>query len=301
MSARSLLKGMLPAAIREPLARSARWLRRRGELLRARLRGPVTRASLRRDLERMGLRRGELLMVHSSLSGLGFVEGGAESVLAALCDVLGEEATLLVPVYPLDRPARDWLATDRIYEPGLTASRLGVIGETFRRRADVAIGPHPTHPIAGRGPLATEMLARHGAAASPFGDGSVFDDLERRRGRILALGSPFTHVSAFHLVEERLADFPEPAWLPGVMEARVRAADGSVQLRPVRVQDPALGTRRLEARPDWARRILDECRRRGAVTEHPAGHGRAYLFDAHALENALEDMASEGITIYEPQ
>ena len=42
------------------------------------------------DLRALGVKAGDVLLVHSSLKSMGHVEGGAETVIAALRAVLGE-------------------------------------------------------------------------------------------------------------------------------------------------------------------------------------------------------------------
>jgi aminoglycoside 3-N-acetyltransferase len=280
-----------------PLVHGARRAWRR---LALRLRGPVTIESLARDLRGLGMREGELVLVHSSLGGLGWTEGGPETVIRALLLVLGPRGTLLMPVYPMDRPTKDWLDTDPIYDPRSSPSRLGAISEMFRSWPGVVHGDHPTHPVAGLGPLADEVLRAHGWTPGPYGERSAYAELARRGGRIVALGSPFSQVSSFHVVEEAHPAFPEAVYLPGTRDARVRLADGSIESRPVRVMDPSLVPRRFDVREAWRERVLDECRRRGAVTTHRAGHGIAYVFDAARMLDALMRMADEGLTIYEP-
>ncbi len=49
------------------------------------------------DLKRLGVRKGDCVMLHSSLSSLGWVEGGAETVVEAFFDVMGPEGTLVTP------------------------------------------------------------------------------------------------------------------------------------------------------------------------------------------------------------
>lgn len=58
---------------------------------------PARRQDLQEAFQQAGLASIRLLLVHSSLSSLGLVEGGADTVLDALLEVLGEEGTLLVP------------------------------------------------------------------------------------------------------------------------------------------------------------------------------------------------------------
>ncbi|HES57920.1 MAG TPA: aminoglycoside N(3)-acetyltransferase, partial [Firmicutes bacterium] len=55
--------------------------------------GPVTREWLVRDLRALGVRPGMLLMVHASLSGLGWVIGGVVTVMDALRDAAGDDGT----------------------------------------------------------------------------------------------------------------------------------------------------------------------------------------------------------------
>ena len=86
----------------------------------------VTRSEIVAGLQALGVRRGSILLVHSALSSLGWVEGGADEVIDALLDVLGAEGTLLMPTHP----ARD----GRVFDPDSIPSDMGRISETFRRR-----------------------------------------------------------------------------------------------------------------------------------------------------------------------
>jgi aminoglycoside 3-N-acetyltransferase len=58
-------------------------------------RQPVTRADLVRDLAALGVRPGGVLMVHTRMSAIGWVVGGAQTVVSALLEVLGPAGTLL--------------------------------------------------------------------------------------------------------------------------------------------------------------------------------------------------------------
>ncbi|MBW8821656.1 MAG: AAC(3) family N-acetyltransferase, partial [Streptomyces sp.] len=60
--------------------------------------GPlVTRDTLAGQLRELGVRSGEILLVHSSLSALGWVCGGPVAVVQGLLDALGPDGTLVVP------------------------------------------------------------------------------------------------------------------------------------------------------------------------------------------------------------
>src|ERR1051326_642955 len=59
---------------------------------------PVTRSGLVRDLRGLGVRPGGVLMVHTRMSAIGWVVGGAQTVVTALLDVLGPAGTLMAYV-----------------------------------------------------------------------------------------------------------------------------------------------------------------------------------------------------------
>lgn len=58
---------------------------------------PRTRQSIADDLRALGVQEGMTLIVHSSLSSLGWVSGGPVAVVQALMDVLTEAGTLVMP------------------------------------------------------------------------------------------------------------------------------------------------------------------------------------------------------------
>ena len=48
-------------------------------------------------LNRVGMGKGQTVMVHTSLSRLGFVCGGAQTVIEALLEAVGETGTIMMP------------------------------------------------------------------------------------------------------------------------------------------------------------------------------------------------------------
>ena len=60
----------------------------------------ITKQQLIDDLQKIGLKNGDSVLVHSSLSKIGFVEGGAKTVIDALSEVISETGTLLFPTFP---------------------------------------------------------------------------------------------------------------------------------------------------------------------------------------------------------
>lgn len=139
--------------------------------------GPlVTRDTLAGDLRTLGVRPGETLLVHSSLSSLGWVNGGPVTVVKGLLDVLGPDGTLVVPTQSGDlsdpalwsRPPvpEEWWPTIRAtmpdYDPRVTPSRgVGVIPETVRTWPGALRSAHPETSFAALGPRAAAIVDGH--------------------------------------------------------------------------------------------------------------------------------------------
>ena len=58
---------------------------------------PITKEFLVDKFSQLGIKQGDTLLVHASLSSLGYVVGGAETLFLTLRDVIGEQGTIVVP------------------------------------------------------------------------------------------------------------------------------------------------------------------------------------------------------------
>ena len=60
---------------------------------------PITVDRLIHDLQDLGLKHGDTVIVHSSLSALGWVNGGAVTVIKALLGIIDSEGNICVPAH----------------------------------------------------------------------------------------------------------------------------------------------------------------------------------------------------------
>jgi len=169
---------------------------------RTRERRHVTKDDIEKGLCELGLKRGDNVGVHSSLSSLGYVEGGADTVIDALLETVGEEGTVVMPTYStnrreIERTQREvelgvtWKYKILPYDPQETPCWTGRIPEAFRKRKGAVRSLNPTHSLAAIGPKADELV-------------QGWNKLLEADGYILLLGVDLGCCSAMHLAEERV-------------------------------------------------------------------------------------------------
>ncbi len=183
--------------------------------------GPVTEELLESDLREIGLEAGMSLLVHSSLSSMGWVCGGAQAVISALKRTIRPFGTLIMPSHStqLSDPAgwrsppvpESWWETIREtlppYDPDLTPTRgMGAVAETFRTQPDVYRSIHPQLSFCAWGEGALQVLSGHSLDYS-LGEESPLARLYDGDALVLLLGTGYEVHTSFHLAEYR-ADYP---------------------------------------------------------------------------------------------
>ncbi len=215
---------------------------------------PVRREHLRAALERVGVGPGITLCVHSSLSRFGYVDGGAAAITEVILDLVGRDGTVLMPSFPTAGSTYDFLAGGAVFDVRSSPSKVGLITEEFRCRADVSRSLHPTNPVAAWGARAEEYLRDHEKSETAYGHDTPYGRLARDpRARILMME---THIHSFlHHLQERVA-FPG-LFLDERMPATTIDHEGRrhvIEMKVTRprvtyfVAVPALGG----DEPDWA-------------------------------------------------
>jgi aminoglycoside 3-N-acetyltransferase len=184
-------------------------------------RGPITIPSIVADLAALGVQPGMTLLVHSSLSAIGWVCGGPLAVVLALEEALGPQGTLVMPTQSggLSDPEhwqappvpREWWAAIRettpAYDPALTPTRwMGAIVECFRTQPGVLRSAHPLVSFAAWGAHAADIIEGHSFAYG-LGEVSPLARIYERDGWVLLLGVGHGNNTSLHLAEHR-ANFP---------------------------------------------------------------------------------------------
>jgi aminoglycoside 3-N-acetyltransferase len=181
---------------------------------------PATVDSLCRDLASLGVEQGMTLIVHSSLSSIGWVCGGAVGVVLAVEQALTDAGTLVMPTHSgnLSDPAKwenppvpqDWWQIIRddmpAYDPVMTpVSGIGSVAEVFRKQAGVTRSLHPHHSFAAWGRESVYVTGGDKLDLSMDRD-SPLGRIYELDGYVLLLGVGHGSNTSLHLAEY-LADW----------------------------------------------------------------------------------------------
>lgn len=172
----------------------------------------ATRSSLAADLRRIGLAEGDAVLVHAALRKVGPIVGGADTIVAALCDVLGPSGTILAytdwqfvdeerddPALRNHIPAFDPLNSRAIRDNGYWPELLRTTPGAHR-------SANPGASFAALGGRAGWFTADH-ALDYGYGPQSPLGKLVSARGKVLMLGAPLDTITLLHHAEH-IANFP---------------------------------------------------------------------------------------------
>ncbi len=181
---------------------------------------PNTITSLKSEFEALGVKPGATMIMHSSLSKIGWTVGGPVSVIRALMQTLTPEGTLVMPTFSSgnsepstwENPPvpKSWWDTIRkempAFEPDITPTRgMGTIVDTFRSWPDVLRSNHPMSSFAAWGKHAKFITENH-ELIGDLGEETPISRLYELDGQILLVGVSHENNSSIHLAEYR-SDF----------------------------------------------------------------------------------------------
>ena len=179
---------------------------------------PISKEFLIQKFSQLGIKQGNTLLVHASLSSLGYVVGGAEALFLALREVIGKEGTIVVPSqtveisdpatwqYPpvpvewhdIIRSSMPAYSKDLSYSKGMGAFSqfVGLLPSSIRSN-------HPMYSFTAIGEKANEIIGQD-TFDFPFGEESPLARMYSIGAKVLMIGTDFETNTSLHLAENRL-------------------------------------------------------------------------------------------------
>ncbi len=168
-------------------------------------------------LYELGVRHGDVLLAHTSLSTLGWVPNGAQSVAEAMVQSVGNNGLICVPTFsaqntdpvnwtspPVPAEWHDEIrATMSPYIAATTPSlNMGAINDVIRTMPQAVRNEHPSYSFAAIGKNARDIVTIT-ALAAEFGEQSPLARLYEADAKVLFLGTGYANCTCFHLGEHR--------------------------------------------------------------------------------------------------
>ncbi|MEX3624359.1 aminoglycoside N(3)-acetyltransferase [Viridibacillus arvi] len=171
--------------------------------------------TLKVQLQELGIRVGDSIIVHSSLSKMGWIAGAEQAVIEALMESITEKGTIVMPsqsatnsepsYWALPPVPEPWHQAIRdsmpAYDPHLSSLRgMGKIAECFLRHPSTVRSMHPAHSFMAWGLNAKEWMNSHPIESS-FGLKSPLGKMFQHDMKILFIGVDYDSCTALHLSE----------------------------------------------------------------------------------------------------
>jgi aminoglycoside 3-N-acetyltransferase len=255
----------------------------------------LTKGQLLADLRKIGIKEGDSLLVHSSLSKIGYIEGGAKALIDALFDAIGPAGTLLMPAFTAKGRNKDYLEENPTFDLRNSPSQMGVITEYFRRMDGVCRSFHPTDSICAKGPLAEYYTNTHYGQLTPYNEYSPFRKLCEKGGKILMLGTTLNGACTnLHTLEDAL-DFEYPVYGPKIFEVQMVDGEGKFSSVKTKVHNPEFSAKR---NCDALKPMFEK---EGVLVNGCIGEAKSMLIDANRLlECMIKNYKEKGVTMYTP-
>jgi len=259
----------------------------------------VTRQRLVADLRELGLKPGDTVLLHAAVGNVGWIAGGADQILHALFDVLGDGGTLMMYIGWDGSPYDVTFGAPEIpealqqawppFDPSTSRAvpAWGILGEHLRTWPGSVRSAHPDSSFAAVGRLANDLLNDHPLQYG-MGERSPLDRLCEQGGKVLLLGAPLKSTTLLHHAEH-LADVPGKEiiryWAPILQSGRTEW---------VRIEEFSTE----ECLPwhgagDMFEAIIEDYLQSGQGIVGPVAAARSYLFDAADLDRFAIDWIEE--------
>lgn len=255
----------------------------------------ITKEMLLYDLQVMGIKKGDNIMVHSSLSNIGYVDGGAKTVVDTLFEAIGTEGTMMMPAFAHSTFSKYYLDSNPVFDIMNSPSKAGAVTEEFRKRKNTLRSFHPTDSVCANGPLAEYLTNSHFNQITPYNEQSPYYKFALHHGKILNIGVPLnTSCTNLHTLEDAV-DFKFPIYHSKIYAVKMLNEKGEVKFMRTKVHDPAFSQKR---KPDA---LIPVFEKDGVLKHYTFGEAKVLLADAKGLfDSMLKNYHEKGITMYTP-
>jgi aminoglycoside N3'-acetyltransferase len=144
----------------------------------------LSKKDLVKDLKDLGVKNGDLLNVKCSLRSIGKVEGGAETLVEALVEIVGETGTIVTDSFVSVFNPR--LSEQKPLSDENSPSYAGALANAMLKHPEVYRSRHPVQKFAAIGAMAKELTESHNENSYAY---DILRIMAQRNGKNLKIGS----------------------------------------------------------------------------------------------------------------
>ena len=153
----------------------------------------LTKKNLMDEFRSLGMEEGDTIFVHSAYSSLGKapggVEGGPQTVVDAILEIIGKSGTLIMPTFNYD------FLKGIPWDIRSSPSQMGALTEIVRQDPRAKRMFHPIYSMAAIGPHEEELAAHR--SHDCFGETTIFRKFRDWDAKILIIGLPYSKSITF--------------------------------------------------------------------------------------------------------
>jgi len=146
----------------------------------------ITKNRLVKDLRNLGIKEDNLLNIKASLKSIGYIEGGANTLIEALLEVVGEKGTIVTDSFVTSYPLSVIKRNKKIISDKDTPSYAGAIANAMIKHPMSFRSSHPIQKFSAIGKNAEELMNNHTPESYAY---DVLRVLIENGGKNLKLGT----------------------------------------------------------------------------------------------------------------
>ncbi|MBQ4517270.1 MAG: AAC(3) family N-acetyltransferase [Clostridia bacterium] len=166
----------------------------------------ITKEQIKDTLQALGIEKNDILLVHSSQSGCGHIKGGAETVIEAFYETVGENGGMLMPTFTRPYVAFEGAVNKaRNYRPfspdNIDNIWVGTMPKVLLKKFNAKRSAHCSHSWAGLGKKAEESVMAQGLLDPPASETSPMAKALAMGGKVVFFGCGLGSNTFVHHVE----------------------------------------------------------------------------------------------------
>lgn len=242
-------------------------------------------------LEKLNLNQD--LIIHSSTSNIGKIEGGAKQLTDLILSKIDLSSyTLLAPALPFLGSQKEYLDGLESFELQEAKNAMGNISNMIMKEVGCKRSFHPTHSVIALGKDAEYYTKDHEKCKTPFCSESPYAKITQNNGKILMFGVDLNSITNFHVYEDKLGEYlPFDVYSNKVYKIDSKNGNENISIE-IKAHNPSQSAKRDCER---ARKYLVK---NGYIETYKLGDSEVSLLDAKGLTLTLLEMLLEGESIY---